>query len=349
MNAANARLVVSIDTEEEGLWGGKYPRTGNTTANLRGLNRFQELCDRYGVLPTYLIDAPVLDDSIAVEFLRTVQDDGRGEVGAHLHPWCNPPFQPESAHEESYLCNLPEKVQREKLTWLTEAIEAKFGTRPTSFRAGRYGLDHVGAGILRELGYLVDSSVTPFIDRSNDGGPNFESATHLPYLIDASNLCTPATTAIDSDADERLLEVPVSLGYSRPNFEFAHRVRRAAMHPWLRRMRAVGIADRLGIARLIKFSPEQASAERMRQLIDAYRRQQAPVMVLLFHSTSLMPGFSPYVRESSHLEEFFNRLEKTFEYSLDTCKMEPVTLTSFAIGYRTALDGCLRDQPVSGL
>ncbi len=62
----NGKLIVSVDTEEEGLWGGAYRVFHNTTHNLRGLTRFQMLCERWEVAPTYLVDAPVLEDNTAV-------------------------------------------------------------------------------------------------------------------------------------------------------------------------------------------------------------------------------------------------------------------------------------------
>ena len=167
------QLIVTIDTEEEGLWGGEYRSTGNTVENVRGIERFQTLCDRFGIQPTYLVDAPVVQDDFAVELLRDIQEQGRCEIGSHLHPWCNPPFNGNGRCDSyhSYQCNLQEAEQRDKLIWLTETIEVRFGRRPTSFRAGRYGLDIVGAWILEELGYQVDSSVITFSNFSNDGGP----------------------------------------------------------------------------------------------------------------------------------------------------------------------------------
>ncbi|MFH1919984.1 MAG: polysaccharide deacetylase family protein [Planctomycetota bacterium] len=322
-------LIVTIDTEEEGLWGGRYPRTGNTVENIRGVPRFQSLCDRFGIRPTYLLDAPVTEDDEAVELFRGLQDDGRAEIGAHLHPWCNPPYREEVSAHTSYLCNLPESLQREKLTWLTEMIEARFGRRPTSFRAGRYGLDIVGARILAELGYLVDSSVIPFTDYSRDGGPNFEDAPHTPYFIDGEDLRRPHETGF-------LLEVPVSVGFNRPDFSRAHAIRQAAMRPWLRRLRAVGMLDRLGIVRKIKFSPEQADAQSMKQLVDAYLAQQAPAIVMMFHSSSLVPGYSPYVKTQDKLEGFHRRLEETFDYCLGQCGMAASPLAELAASFAPA-------------
>ncbi|HUT89231.1 MAG TPA: polysaccharide deacetylase family protein [Thermoguttaceae bacterium] len=321
----NPCLIVTVDTEEEGLWGGRYRRSGNTVENIRGVERFQELCDRYGVKPTYLVDAPVVEDDEAVALLREIQDDDRAEIGAHVHPWCNPPYEEEINGRNSYLCNLPEPLQRAKLTWITEKIEERFGRRPTSFRAGRYGLDITGARILHELGYLVDSSVIPFTDYSADGGPNFERAPHTPYFIDGDDLRCPNDSRF-------LLEVPVSVGFNRPNFARAQGIRRACRSRWLRPFHAEGILDRLGLVRRIKFSPEQSDARSMRQLVDAYAAQGAPAMVMMFHSSSLVAGQSPYVANDDELERFYGCLDQTFEYCQADREMVSSILSAFCRG-----------------
>jgi hypothetical protein len=317
------RLIVTIDTEEEGLWKGTFRAQGNTVENIKGVVRFQELCDRYQVRPTYLIDTPVVDDDYAAGLFRSIQETDRCEVGAHLHPWCAPPFVEELSQRNSFLCNLPEELQREKLWGLTDRIAARIGRTPTSFRAGRYGLGLAGARILKDLGFVVDSSVIPFSEFTGEGGPDFRSAPFLPYLIGEDGLALP-------DPRGFLLEVPVSVGFSRANFEAARRWRDWGLKPVPRRLRAVGILDRLGIARRIKFSPEQSSAARMRQLVSSYIRRNAPCMVMMFHSTSLVAGASPYVRDGAALERFYESLEAMFEYCLTACRMVPSTLTRFA-------------------
>lgn len=318
-----ASLIVTIDTEEEGLWAGRYRRTENTVENIQHVPRFQALCDQFDVRPTYLIDAAVAEDERAVGVLRPIQHGGRCEIGAHLHPWCNPPFEEEIAPRNTYLCNLPESLQRAKLTWLTERIEERFGKRPTSFRAGRYGLDIVGAGLLCELGYLVDSSVIPFTSYAAESGPDFSTAPVTPYFVGRDDLRVPQTSG-------SLLEIPVSLGYNRVDFERAHALRRAASATWLKWMHGVGILDRLGLVRRVKFSPEQAQAPELKRLVDHFLARRAPVMVLMFHSSSLMPGGSPYVPDPSSLESFLGRLREVFEYCLMRRGMVADTMSGFA-------------------
>ncbi len=316
-------LIVTVDTEEEGLWGGEYRREGNTVRNIAGIERFQQICDQFEVRPTYLVDTPVVENDQSAELLKGIQDAGRCEIGAHLHPWCAPPFDETISAKNSYQCNLPESLQREKMEILTDRIETRFGRRSTSYRAGRYGLDIVGARILEQLGYVVDSSVICFTNYADRGGPDFSQAPFVPYRVGGDDLAVP-------DPSGKLLEVPVSVGYSRAGFDTLHRIRSlAGRWPW-RHLRAVGILDRLNIARRIKMSPEQATSRRMQQLVDAMRGHQAPCVVMMLHSSSLVTGESPYASSVSALEELYTRLSETLEYCVRRHGMVGSTLTEFA-------------------
>ena len=325
-----ANLCVTIDTEEEGLWGGTYRRTGNTVENVRGIPRFQELCDRFGVRPTYLVDAPIVESGEAVEILRPIQDDGQCEIGTHVHPWCNPPFEEQITERNTYLCNLPADLQRRKIEWLTDAIADSFGRRPTSFRAGRYGFDATGIGILSELGYTVDSSVIPFTDYSSQGGPNFTHAPCEPYFPDEDDITRPATNG-------PILELPVTVGYSRKNFEAAHSLRTRALASRWRKLRVVGLLDRLGLARRIKLSPEQSDASAIKRLIDVCLQRGSDCLVLMFHSSSLMPGLSPYVRDETALDMFLESISTVLEHCVLRRQIEQQTLSQCARG-RVVID-----------
>jgi len=316
-------LIVTVDTEEDGAWDGAFKAHGNTVRNLRGLRRFQDCCGRYAIRPTYLVDTPVLADHAAVEMLGHFQEKGCCEVGAHLHPWCAPPLEESPDAKTSFMCNLPEPLQREKLTRLTDDVERRLGRRPTSFRAGRYGLDAVGARILKQLGYVVDSSVASFLDYSGRGGPDFRRAPYQPYRIGGDDLLV-------EDAAGTMLEVPVSVGFSRPGFRRAQRIRQWAERPALRPLRLVGILDRLNLVRRIKLSPEQADGFRMRQLVDAYLAEGARSVVMMLHSASLVPGCSPYVADAPGLERLYDDLIATWQYCLSSLGMTARTLTEFA-------------------
>ena len=313
------QLVVSIDTEEEGLWGGSYLATGNTTANLQGLERFQVLCERLGVLPTYLIDAPVLSDSQGIKHLRRWQEARLCEVGSHCHPWCNPPLKSMApTPQETFLCNLPVEEQYHKLAWLTQRIADATGRAPTSYRAGRYGFDTSTAAILRDLDYRVDSSVVPLHEYRRQGGPDFRMSRREPHRL-----------IVDEQGGE-LLEIPVTSGFTRSGYERRRRIwMNCRSKPWSR-LRSAGVVDRLSIARRVKFSPEGTRLSDLRRLVDACVQDGLETLVLMLHSSSLAAGFSPYAESSDMLGRFYDRFTKIIQYAISEHSFTPATLTGAA-------------------
>jgi peptidoglycan/xylan/chitin deacetylase (PgdA/CDA1 family) len=65
----------------------------------------------------------------------------------------------------------------------TAIIEKSIGKRPTSFRAGKYGVDETTLSVLESEGYLVDTSISPNINWSKNGGPDWSQFhTVQPYF-----------------------------------------------------------------------------------------------------------------------------------------------------------------------
>ncbi|MEM6363610.1 MAG: hypothetical protein AAF745_04225 [Planctomycetota bacterium] len=182
------RLLVTVDTEEEGRWSGQYLRTNNSVSNIEAVPRFQELCDRFQIKPTYLVDTPVATDHRSSEILAEIDASNRCEIGGHLHPWCTEPFDETLNQKNSFLCNLPIQLVAQKLATLGDQIEQAFGKRPTSFRAGRYGVGAAALGALKSEGYNVDSSVISFSNFANREGPNFLGCPLNPYWANDHDL-----------------------------------------------------------------------------------------------------------------------------------------------------------------
>ena len=72
---------------------------------------------------------------------------------------------------DAFQRDYPPDVEAAKLRDLTELFSRTFGRSPTSFRAGRFGIGPHSIPILEELGYLVESSVTPHMDWAANGAP----------------------------------------------------------------------------------------------------------------------------------------------------------------------------------
>ena len=174
-------LVVVVDTEEEFDWNAPLDSNSRSTTNILCQPMAQEIMDRYGVVPTYVVDYPVADTPEAVSVLRAIAEDGRCEIGAHLHPWVSPPYEEPVNDFHSFPGNLAPALEHEKLARLAERIEVAFGARPSIYKAGRYGLGPATFATLQELGFRVDTSVMPHTDFSDREGPDFTGFPAGPF------------------------------------------------------------------------------------------------------------------------------------------------------------------------
>jgi hypothetical protein len=297
-------VIVSVDTEPDN-W--VPTREEETLENIRELPRFQTHCDALGVPVTYFTAYPVAATPWSAGVLRDLAS-GRAEVAAHLHPWDTPPIDEPFVPRNTMLCNLDIGLQRAKLASLTHAIEAAVGVRPTSFRAGRFGLGRETTQVLIEQGYRADSSVTPWVSWERmDAGPNYVGAPLGPYTLDGTT--HPREAVIGG----QLIEVPVSSGYLRWPFNRAHQMREVLSSGWRRSLPLAGIASRLGLARRIILSPETDSTRDMLRLARLLVAHDVPHLSVFLHSPSLRPGLSPFARTWSEVARLYRSLAELVE------------------------------------
>ena len=305
------RLCVVIDTEEEFDWGRPLSRDSRSVTSIAAQEKAQAVFRKHGIVPTYVVDHPVASDPAAVEILKDFAQRNECEIGTHLHPWVSPPDDEEVTSRNSYPGNLPAHLEREKLARLTDTIEAAFGRRPTVYRAGRYGAGPNTAGILAELGYRVDSSVAAYGNFTGDGGPDYGLYSPQPYWLDEQH---------------SLLEVPVSCGlvgalrHSPQLFSLA-----TADLP--AKLKAPGILAKLGLLERIRLSPEGVSLDDQRRLTESMRRDGYNAFVYSYHSPSLAPGHTPYVRNDAGLDAFLARMDAYFSYFIGELGGQPSSLT----------------------
>ena len=134
-------FILSVDTEEEWDWSGEFPQESFSVSNVKQIPRLQAFCDRLGIRPTYFTDYAVAESPDAIEILKAIVENNTCEIGAHLHPWCNPPFHGITNERESHIVNLPVSQVEEKLDKLIELLNRNFGVMPNAFRSGRWGIN----------------------------------------------------------------------------------------------------------------------------------------------------------------------------------------------------------------
>lgn len=304
-------LVVSVDTEEEFDWHAPFSSSNRSVRHAADLPRLHEVFEECGVRPSYLVDHPVTTTDKSVRVLDEFRRRGSCEIGAHLHPWVNPPLREEVNRVNSYLCNLPAELQREKLVALTDEVRKSFGVAPVSFKAGRYGLDFALAPTLRQLGYRVDASVRALEDFTPDGGPNFFDFGPAPFWIEGRN---------------GLLEVPCSVAFNRRPFRLWAKIHRTLSGLQRGLFRPVGLLWHLRLLRRVTLTPEGQQTTDLIRVAKALAREPFPLLHLSLHSPSAGVGYTPYVRTADERQRFLQTLRDTLRFIMGPLGAKNLTL-----------------------
>jgi hypothetical protein len=295
-------LIVVIDTEENFDWDAPYSSASIAVHGMEQVETLQQLFDRYSIKPIYMVDYAVASQPAGYRPLVDILKDGRCEIGAHLHPWVNPPIIEEICVRNSYPCNLPTSLEREKLRMLTSIITANFGIRPEVYKAGRYGIGAATPGVLIEQGYKVDLSVVPTRDYSDQTGPDFRGFDVAPFWIDQGH---------------RLLEVPFTTSFIGALHGSGKSLFRVMNSPTGRSAHLPGAFARLGLMNRVNLTPEGVTLKEGKALTRRLLMNGVRVFTMAFHSTSLTPGSTPYVNSIAQRDAFYRWLEEYFEFFLN--------------------------------
>ncbi len=295
------RLLVVIDTEEEFAWSEPANRSATSVGAIAHVGRLEEVFAPYGIVPAYVADWPVLSQRKASDSLAELRAAGRAEIGTHLHPWVSPPFDEALTPANTYAGNLPRSLEREKLARLTDLAAEVFGARPTMYKAGRYGVGANTAAILEELGYEIDLSLCPTLDSSADGGPDYSAYACEPFVF---------------GTDRALVEFPLTAAFVGALGESGAAWYRAATRPVLAPLRLPAFLARARLVDRLVLSPEGFTPSEHRRLVQALLDRGARVFTWSFHSPSVVPGATPYVRNDADLRRFLDSFRRFFDWFL---------------------------------
>ncbi len=308
-------LLIGVDTEADDQWS-LDGRKRLSVQNADRLPRLQALCDRYGVRPSYLITHEMATRPESAAVLRELVAGGRCEIGMHLHPWSSPPYRDEDVAVGRYPSQMPDDLLERQMRELAEAIEAHVGVRPVSYRAGRHGLDTRGLRHLEALGFTVDTSVDPLFNETRLGGPKFSGAPVGPYHPDPADLRRAGRSPV--------LEVPVSAA-TLPRLPKRLESAYASLQP--KRWR--GPLKRLGL-RPVWLRPSYSPAPDAIALAEMLVARGVPTLNMLFHSSELLPGASPYHRDEAAVDRFFDTFERVVEHIMGRMGATGMTYAEYA-------------------
>lgn len=286
-------LTVVVDTEAEFDWAKPFDRSLTSVQAMAGVEELQEMFDGYGLRPVYVVDYAVATQPAGRDPLRRILARHGCAIGAHLHPWITPPFEEAVNERNSYSGNLPAALEEAKTRTLVRAIEDGFGVRPLFFKAGRYGLGTHTLDMLGRLGFEVDFSIMPLTDlRGRGGSADFRFAGIGPARAGTGQVLSVPMTRAQIGA---LAPLPPGL--------------HGMLHsPLGKQLRLPGLLSWLRLANTVTLTPEGVTAVEQVALLRALVAHGHRRLVLHYHSPSLVPGNTPYVRTDADLQEFKERV-----------------------------------------
>ncbi|WP_245662046.1 WalW protein [Sphingomonas pruni] len=276
------RFVAFVDTEEEFDWSKPLARENRSVAAVAALPAAHARFAAAGVPLALMVDHPIATDPRAIDLIAPLLTGGTS-VGTQLHPWVNPPFDEALTPANSFVGNLPRALEEAKLRALTDAITTAFGTRPTAYRAGRYGLGPASFDLLAAHGYRLDSSMRPGFDYASEGGPDFSALGN--HAFRAGGIAElPLTTVFTGAA-------------------------RSAGMPLYRAAGAIpkgrAVLARSGLLQRIPLTPEGIPVREALEAIRVAIGEGVRVLSFAFHSPSLAAGHTPYVKDEADLAAFW--------------------------------------------
>ncbi len=289
-------LIVVVDTEEEFDWAAMPKRKNTSVSHMEHLYLTHEICVDYGLSPCYVVDYPITSQPLSSDVLKSLVEKQQCEIGAHMHPWVNPPFAEELSIANMYPGNLQPQHELAKLTCLRDQIEQTFGFKPISYKAGRYGFGPNTLSILKKLGFKVDLSFCPPMNHSYDGGPDYSKCHSSPFIFQHSNI----------------LEIPLSGGFtgrmgnaSNHVFNFAEK---------LKKLRLPGILARSNMLDRLVLSPEgYTTGEHIKLTRHLYNRGQR-IFTWSFHSPTAVPGLTQYVSNEKEKQQYLDSFKSFFDF-----------------------------------
>ena len=293
------RLLVTIDTEvdKDARWRIANPVSFRSIVDAVP-NVFEPLFTRHGVRPTYFLSPEVIENEACAGVLAGLGD--RVELATHLHAEFVAPDrrlfvetmagEPADAIQKQY----SRAVEAAKLATLTDMFRTTFGRAPMAFRAGRYGASEHTFEILAQLGYRVDSSVTPGLHWKYAEG-------ELDYRA-----WRPEPRWIDTRAG-RLLELPLSI---QPRWPLG--MTAARFLPSIARV----VPRVLGDSRAFTWlRPSWLSGT---DLISYVERSDERILVLMLHSIEGVAGASPYAATNDDVRRIMSAMDELFSHCRKT-------------------------------
>lgn len=294
-------FIITVDTEGDYIWhtiNRSYGERKITVENAKYIERFQNICNKYDLKPTYLVN---FEMAFAAPFVDQAKDwakRGECEIGMHLHSWNTPPEYPFPYHRKShnpYAGDYPAPVMMEKMKYMTDIIERQFHVRPISHRGGRWYFDGNVLKALSSLGYIVDCSVTPGVSWADCIGYRIYGSDHRKY---------PNKIFWIKHELDIILEIPPTI-----------------------------IKKQCRLEKILPFGSEKVlwlrpNALNLNDMLYIVEKNENDYLEFMIHSSELMPDGSPTFRNTAAIEKLYSDMEILF--SKISVEYKGISLGDFA-------------------
>lgn len=299
-------FVITVDTEPDDQWAppgvdGKLPPFA--FANTRGLAPLAEFFHELNVPVTWMASYSVAKDGPSAELLRKAAAEG-DEIAGHLHGWETPPYIGVDRTHRPFMYEYEPGLRLAKHHALLDAHLEAFGTKPYSYRAGRWGVDELEYQHLASLGYGIDSSIPPGIDFRDRGGLSQLGPDFRPHL---------SGLPLRPYRLGQLWQLPVSiiplglLGSGPMAAAVARTTGDRA--PASSKLAHSNILAALEINRLVWLRPLRHPRRELLRAARALARRGDRIVNIMFHSSEAYPGTSPISRTPEQVETLYGDLQ----------------------------------------
>ena len=318
-------LVISIDTEADWF----KPEKASLT-NINGIPYFQDLCNRYDFISTYLITYEVATKDESLKILKPISDADQCEIGHHMHIWTTPPFQFENEYgtDQKWIHGLQSEIDDElfeqKMNNLHQQISQNFGKIPSSHRAGRWAIDNRTFDWLEKNKYKVDSSICAHKTWKYSKGVNEFVKTNTFKVSNKSYYPSKKDITIEKQSSEKgynVLEVPLT-GIKLP---YLSTIDNKSLYYFNT------ISQKLGIFKFgsVSFRPSYSiKISSFTTIVSELFESDCQIFNFMFHSNELTTGTSPYSNNETATRKLLQRIEIVFklakEYGIKGVKLSDV-------------------------
>lgn len=304
-------VFISLDVEEEGLFGGRYEVRDTKVSNVQLLPRLGPLWKDFKLPCTLFCSHSVFTSPQALKTLDWMRQNAEAEIGAHLHHWSTPPFdghvdknaQPIRTHL------LSGELLKARLQNLLMAGADYLGKPLISFRMGRWDLKSSLFPLLLEHGIEIDSSICPL--RSFHGGADHFLAPVKPYLIDAN-------------MGKKLLEVPIT---QIP----IHAKLSRLWHKLWDREKYAGMRDRFHFFGALSANPLWHGSMVMRWATRLHSWRNGQILSLFWHSSEMLPGASPHIPNQQAADALLAKIFSFCEWLKNNFEVHGVTASQIPL------------------